>query len=102
MKEYIEREAALKMFCGECHHGSDGPYHVPCGVPCEEYYRMANIPAADVRHIVRGVWVPCGESAFFPGAKICTCSVCDHPFFGNYNYCPNCGADMRGENDEAD
>lgn len=35
------------------------------------------------------------------------CSVCDkyHTtpysyYFSDYNYCPNCGADMRGETDE--
>lgn len=27
------------------------------------------------------------------------CSICGNLSTADYNYCPNCGADMRGEND---
>ena len=27
------------------------------------------------------------------------CSVCDMQSVWKYNFCPNCGADMRGDND---
>ena len=29
-----------------------------------------------------------------------TCSVCRYRGFKSWNYCPNCGADMRGERDD--
>ena len=48
----------------------------------------------------KGKWIPiCGN-------KACICSECneeyDHTyeFIENWNFCPNCGADMRGEADE--
>lgn len=34
-------------------------------------------------------------------AKVYTCSECKSPFWwDSMNYCPNCGAEMRGEQDE--
>ena len=59
-------------------------------------------PAADVRENVRGEWVRqddgwCGDYY--------ECSVCKEPFTlidgtpqdNLYNFCPNCGADMRSK-----
>lgn len=61
---------------------------------------IKSIPAADVRPVVRGKWIP-QLTQFAESADICTCSVCgdtvwiykdnSHP----WNSCPNCGADMR-------
>ena len=47
----------------------------------------------DVRENVRGVWI----DAQYPFSK---CSICDCYFDtanNEANFCPNCGADMRGE-----
>lgn len=48
---------------------------------------IKNIPAADVRSVVRGHWVDgaCSNCGFFT-------DVVMSRFF---SYCPNCGADMR-------
>ena len=35
-----------------------------------------------------------------PPTYIYSCSECRHKSFGFYNYCPNCGAEMRGNADE--
>lgn len=60
-----------------------------------------HVPAADVREVKRGKW----EHDEI-GADIC--SVCQNYAFESSthhlcgwepNYCPNCGADMRGESD---
>ena len=55
------------------------------------------VPAADVRPVVRGRWIP-----YRPDCRpVCDwkCSACGYdpdlgtqPFF---DFCPNCGADMR-------
>jgi hypothetical protein len=60
-------------------------------------YFIMNAPAADVRPVVRGKWI-----TYRPDCRpVCDwkCSACGYdpdlgwqPFF---NYCPNCGADMR-------
>lgn len=28
---------------------------------------------------------------------VCECTVCKHREYSEHKYCPNCGADMRGE-----
>lgn len=53
------------------------------------------VPTADVQHVVHGRWVEAKYPLF-------TCSECGAMYQENgygYNYCPNCGADMRGNND---
>ena len=52
------------------------------------------IPAADVRPVVHGKWV----DKPIKGVKY-HCSVCQGRFDYTWHYCPNCGADMRGEQD---
>lgn len=61
----------------------------------EIYGMIINQPTADVRENVRGEWV-------FPyeDKKYKRCSACGKTFYSipaTSNYCPNCGADMRGE-----
>ena len=66
-------------------------------------------PPADVREVVRGEWKETTESIGWEEVSCAECSVCGETFvLGDYamddiklgfNYCPNCGADMRGEED---
>ena len=55
------------------------------------------LPAADVRPVVRGKWVPKNTDGSW---RVDTCSACKKDthyvrYAPAYNYCPNCGADMR-------
>ena len=59
-----------------------------------------NAPTEDVKPIDRGEWMA------FPYHPI-QCSNCDYVLWGSeiithkiWNYCPNCGADMRKESEE--
>ena len=54
-----------------------------------------NTPTADVRENVRGEWIN-------KGFMVAECSNCKEQFheLEIANFCPNCGADMRGEKDE--
>ena len=57
---------------------------------CEIAYKdqIDDIPTADVRENVKGEWiVEDGEVV---------CSECGEPHIET-NFCPNCGADMRGD-----
>ena len=59
-----------------------------------------NLPAADVRPVVRGRWI---KRDNMPRMVECKCSACgysDYPapndrYWFERNFCPNCGADMR-------
>lgn len=57
----------------------------------------------DVRENVKGRWIENDLNAtcgfHIPSVK---CSICGEiaPCVYGYNYCPNCGADMRGANDD--
>ena len=57
---------------------------------------VSEITAADVRPVVRGRWI---EKPYLLGTTN-VCSVCGENYgmpHGQYNFCPNCGADMREE-----
>ena len=58
--------------------------------------RLLSLP--DVQPVVHGKW-EVGDISYRYPSGVHYCSVCDYidPFStGNMNYCPNCGADMRG------
>lgn len=76
--------------------------------------RIDQIPSADVRENIKGKWIESSPNIY---TKRVNCSNCGSsaPFVfvsdgdvystnGNHgeirktNYCPNCGADMRGDN----
>lgn len=97
--DYISREAAeerLNRLERESHHNSVlWPDHVE---ECREAIR--DIPAADVRPVVRGSWrFEKGDGKTCVDGWVCTaCNYGFHtnvPYFGGFNFCPQCGADMR-------
>ena len=93
VKEYIEREDAV-----------EATWRILNGIGYSEKHNdrlveevdavLNEYPAADVRPVVRGEWHEYDDDY----GKIC-CSVCeeDAPCDYPWNYCPNCGADMREE-----
>ena len=58
-----------------------------------------NQPTADVRENVRGEWrtTYLDHIAMGERPKILYCSICNQCIAYPTNYCPNCGADMRGD-----
>lgn len=63
---------------------------------------ISDIPAADVRPVVRGRWERMSDNDVF-GDIHCKCSACGEDWwqgpgwFRRANFCPICGADMREE-----
>ena len=53
---------------------------------------IAHQPTIDAEPVRHGKWI---EYPIADGMN--QCSVCGVLRFGESNYCPNCGADMRGE-----
>ena len=96
MAEYIERETVLR----------DWPL---CDEPADAYQFIRDFPAADVRPVVRGWWIPDYDYAEydFDGSTPLLeprkyqdgwqCSLCGQYMPSEANFCPNCGADMREE-----
>ena len=64
------------------------------------YERKGNcplIPAADVRPVVRGRWEKgIGENGVTT-ALFCSCCHYENRHWHEWNFCPNCGAEMREE-----
>lgn len=108
MAEYIEREAVISvieekqkelcpvgMYSRHAVYGSD---REKFDAWQEIIDTLEAIPAADVCPVVRGKWKEDWETG-------CSeCSACgesylweDYDGVGEWNYCPNCGADMREE-----
>ena len=82
MKEYIEREAAINAAI------YTSPLMPSQWLPIQ--HAIEAIPAADVRPVVSGKWIPYS-------IKDCLyyCSNCNALPATKTNYCPNCGAKMR-------
>ena len=66
----------------------------------EAILRILKLPAEDVNPVVRGTWDDTSVASYRRCSE-CGCYIeCRTPFLfgiGKNNYCPNCGADMRGE-----
>ena len=87
MAEYIEREALRDALY-------DADAITMSGVKI-----LNQFPVADVAHVRHGRWGRSGQ--------LLECQCCGEVYSqlgGNagkaWNFCPNCGADMRGSNDE--
>ena len=100
MSDYISREAALNLI-KELHAEAESPE--ASEALFEAHERTADLPAADVKPVVRGEWI--GEHIRFVGWDL-KCPKCgEEPdyFISGFewevavppNFCPNCGADMR-------
>lgn len=84
MTEYIEREAAINQVLS---NDIDNSYP-----RMDIVSRLHDLPAADVRPVVRGKWKRDGQ------CNILRCSECNTPSMNAQNFCSVCGADMMGGN----
>lgn len=92
MAEYIKREDAYRYLSRYYHHST----YVQ-----SLYLRevLDGIPAADVVERKTGKWVlPNNEVAVHLNEWIC--SACNYLIDGKHNFCPNCGAQMIGGDDD--
>lgn len=63
-------------------------------------YSLKAIPAADVRPVVKAEWEKVTEQPYLrKHYHVVACSACHKRGNQGWKYCPNCGADMRGESD---
>lgn len=96
MAEYIEREAAIDAIMKV--------YVRTAGYKARERVFEAEkavhrLPAADVAPVVHGRWI---EQEKYTFGVMYDCSICGNRILDNghsWNYCPNCGARMDGDDD---
>ena len=56
-----------------------------------------DFPSADVKPVVRGKWEVCGMFDDFGRCSNCYCMFPIDTAMTEFHFCPNCGADMRGD-----
>ena len=92
MSDLISRQAAIDAICkSDCGSGF-------CGVPCQDVNALEALPSEQPKR-KRGKWIKVN------GKTAINCSACYHCSWSRsfedtvkrFNFCPNCGADMRGE-----
>ena len=99
MSRYIDADIAkekLKEYCVDNDSSIQYWYDLMGIDDCIDY----NVPTADVRENVRGEWIKVKDDA----CSHYECSICKaRPLYDEFcslpelsDFCPNCGADMRG------
>lgn len=104
MDDFIRRESAYPLAKKICDAVLSGEYgnptlpHSAIMLPHFILDLIDAIPAADVRPVVRGKWVDAVQSCHdSPHVRCSMCGEYYWRYFNKFNFCPNCGADMREE-----
>ena len=99
MDDLISRHEAIDALCDNC----DNVQAVCAHYPCKQYKAIEVLPSAQPER-KKGHYI--GEADGYADGElvydIWSCSECGCYFEDwdeqpTYNFCPNCGADMRGE-----
>lgn len=103
MPEYIDRQEALKVLRARLGFAEEQQWSDEIDTMELLIEQMEDIPTADVREDIKGEWI------YIQNAKhdaYWQCSICgnkwaDSIYFnvGTANFCPICGAYMRGTQD---
>lgn len=98
MADYISRGKAIEaiMDLPNCPNGYSDTYDKECIIGTLE-----EVPTANVRENVHAKWIVEEVYSNWSDWTNVRCPVCRRVFekFYRSNFCPNCGADMRGEQD---
>ena len=85
MAEYIEREAVLMALMND-------------GCTAKNLGTILELPAADVAEVKRGEWIfgYYGQLLGSDAPLDYKCSLCGEDHTDAWQFCPNCGAKMKG------
>ena len=99
MKDLIDRQAAIRWVKTECNPYGKPTLDFESGKKVIEY--LEQLPSAQPER-KKGRWIDAVLPNDSGGLQVQVCDQCN-TFFplaytgGGHNFCPNCGADMRGE-----
>lgn len=96
--DYISREAVFELIDNApIIAGNENESLISAPELSDKVYCL---PATDVRPVVRGTWRTAllDHEEFGIRPKVLYCSECCQAIAYKTNFCPNCGADMRGDN----
>ena len=102
MSDLISRKDAINKFVGlnmQVYEGDTCVGTRSCLTKEEIIYAIDDIPSAEPER-KNGKWIYDTERVWHDGGIYVQhhCSECRFQIIGSlYNYCPHCGADMRGE-----
>ena len=102
LDDNISRQAALDALKGlptwwadeGGYYGGAQPPMVALLDPEDAVSAIENLPSAQPER-KKGKWINRSLNILYPDWERYTCSVCGKHSY-NYDFCPNCGADMRG------
>lgn len=92
MAEYIERDAAIKYLEIHKKEAKKNNFVLCANEDSIIKFLREKCPTADVVEVVHGRWIRHKENCLYN-----KCSICCYEHCRENNYCPNCGADMRGD-----
>ena len=100
MARYIDANKIVDTVCVgiSCHECSFG-FNEDGVSECVLGKRIDDLPTADVRENVRGFWYALEKGDKGYSAGDFKCSICgepNHTWLPKPNFCPNCGAAMKG------
>lgn len=87
MTEYVEKEALIKAVCQQY----KGTMNTFFAKPNDFVSMIEDAPTVDVLGVREARWKGAGMGDYY-------CSLCCATYSGGdeFNYCPNCGARMKG------
>ena len=107
MSDYIKREDAINELCNNCTVGTIeyGECRYMFNGECKEARGIKDLPSADVVERKRGEWAKRTHDTLIAQVNFAYCSECGQPIMHEHtrplwNFCPNCGAKMKGNSDE--
>lgn len=107
MKMVAIKDMEMPKNCVECNH-MDLQQAINCQLiysGCANCGRHPNCPLIEIEERKEGKWIYHEKSISTAFKELRECSCC-HCYFrwemSRNSYCPNCGADMRGNENEVD